>query len=216
MAFYGLNEQYSLLAPMLFDKTLIKEYTKDSKYGFEVIRQTLFSKCVVDIVNIVKSTKGGVSIEQIAEIFEQQNILRILSNEISNHESIKGCQRLEELQKEAFEKDVYEVKKAIQKLLTSNRYKSFETIRNKRIAHIDLKQQKDSNEYHLYDIAILELKWEDLKKIIDDIGFIVSKLNTILIGIDINIANRQLFYQKISNAFWNIKHNSKDSKDNII
>jgi len=196
LALHGLNEQYSLLEPMLFDEELVK---KHSNYGFTVIRQSLFFNCILDTVNLVKRTKKGVSIESIADMFSEEVIMKTLHDEIVYSDAFVGIPVLEQSQSEAFNKSVDDVKTAIEELLSSDEYESFKTIRNKRIAHIELKQVGD--EYGLLDISTLGLKWEDLKVVIDKLSDIVSKLNVILTGV--NIADRQSVNETMKNTFWN-------------
>jgi len=189
LAFHGLNEQYSLLEPMLFDDELVR---KHNNYGFTVIRQSLFFNCILDIVNIVKREDGDISIESIADMFSEEVIMKTLHDEIVYFEAYKGIPELEQSQSEAFNKSVVDVQVAIKEFLASDEYVSFKTIRNKRVAHIVLKQV--GNEYGLLDISTLGLKWEDLKVVIDKLSDIIFNLNIILTGV--NIADRQSVNEK--------------------
>lgn len=195
-AFHGLNEKYSLLEPMLFDEHLARKY---NNYGYTVIRQSLFFNCVMDIVNIVKQIDARTpSIEGISEIFSNDGIIKVLHDNIVYSDAFKGIEYYEKSQSSAFNINVKKTKEAIKNLLQLEIYKSFVTIRDKRIAHLELKHENEM--YKLLDISTLNLKWTDLKIIIDRLKIIVKNLNIILTGV--NIADRDQINQKMKNEYW--------------
>lgn len=198
-AYRGLEEKYALLDPMLFDKTLVQ---KHKNRGFEVLRQALFFACVVDIVNIV-CKKGGnkpPSIEGIASVFCNQEILKSFHDELVNNEAFAGYPWMQEKPSQSFWKNVGVTKTKIDCLLHSSQMKAFETIRDKRIAHLELK--KSGDDYELLDISTLGLQWGDIKIILNEIKIIIGNLNVIMTGT--HISDRDTINQKMRNIFWTI------------
>lgn len=195
-AFHGLNEKYSLLEPMLFDDSLTR---KHNNYGFAVIRQSLFFNCVIDIVNIIKQgDKKTPSIEGISEIFSCEASIKKLHDNIVYCDAFKGIEHLEKYQSNAFNQNVKKTEEDIINLLELDIYKSFLTIRDKRIAHLELKYE--DGEYQLLDISTLNLNWTDLKAIVGRLKTTVANLNIILTGV--NIADRAKINEKMKNKFW--------------
>lgn len=195
LAFHGLKEKYHLLEPMLFDKKLAQ---KHNNHGFVVIRQSLFFSCVIDIVNIVKKGNKNPSIQEISDIFDSKEIMKTLHDDIVYFEAFKGIKRLEEQQSVAFQKNVKITSELVKKFLELDKYKSSLSIRDKRIAHLELKEKH--GEYELLDISTLGLQWGDLKEIIYKLEIIIVNLNIILTGV--NIAKRDAYCEKIKNEYW--------------
>lgn len=195
-AFHGLNEKYSLLKPMLFDDDLFNTH---NNYGFTVIRQSLFFNCVIDIVNIIKKgDKKTPSIESISEIFLCEPTIKTLHDDIVNFDAFKGIKSLEKFQSKAFTENVKKTEEDIKNLLGLEMYKCFVTIRDKRIAHLELKYIQ--GEYQLLDISTLNIAWTDLEIIINKLKIIVTNLNIALTGV--NIADRDKVNEKMKNKFW--------------
>ena len=196
-AYRGLEEKYALLDTMLFDEALVQ---KHKNRGFEVLRQALFFTCVVDIVNIA-CKKGGnktPSIEGVASVFCNEEILKYFHDEIVNHEAFVGYPSMQEKQSQKFWENVGTTKAKIDCLLHSSQMEAFETIRDKRIAHLELK--KSGDEYELIDISTLGLKWVDIKLVLDDITTIIENLNIVMTGS--HISKRDEINQKMRDEFW--------------
>lgn len=196
-AYHGLEEKYALLEPMLFDKTFVE---KHKNRGFEVLRQALFFSCVVDVVNIVvqKGGKQASSIEGIASIFCNQKVLKSLHNAILNADVFVGNPEIQEGQNQVFWANVGSTKTMIDCLLHSQQIKVFETIRDKRIAHLELK--KSGKNYELLDISTLGLKWNDIQAVLAEIKTIIFNLNIIMTGV--NLADRTELNKNMSDKFW--------------
>ena len=198
-AYRGLEEKYALLDPMLFDKALVQ---KHKNRGFEVLRQALFFACVVDIVNIV-CKKGGnktPSIEGVASIFCNEEILKYFHCEIVNHEAFVRYPSMQEKQSQKFWENMGATKAKIDCLLHSSQMEAFETIRDKRIAHLELK--KVGGDYELLDISTLGLKWGDIKSVLSEIQIIIINLNQMVTGTTINM--RDEINQTMQKRFWGI------------
>lgn len=198
-AYHGLEEKYALLEPMLFDKTLVE---KHKNRGFEVLRQALFFSCVVDVVNIVvqKGGKRASSTEGIASIFCNQEILISLHNAIVSADAFVGNPEMQEKQSQDFWVNIGTTKTKIDCLLHSSQIKAFETIRDKRIAHLELK--KSGENYELLDISTLGLKWNDIQAILAEIKTIIFNLNIIMTGV--NLADRTMLNKNMSDKFWDV------------
>jgi len=196
-AYHGVEEKYALLDPMLFDTNLSQ---KHNNRGFEVLRQSLFFACVVDIVNIVCKKGGNKTprIEGISSIFCNRELLKYFHDAIVNADAFVGFSKTQEKQSHGFWENVTKTKTKIDCLLHSPKLEAFETIRDKRIAHLELK--KSGDDYELLDISTLGLKWGDIKSMLAEMQSIIINLNQIMTGA--TIITRDKINQTMRDEFW--------------
>jgi len=209
-AFHGMEEKYALLEPMLFNKKL---FSKHRNRGFEVLRQSLFFSCVIDIVNIIcqKRGKKTPSIQELASLFSNKDMLEYFHDDLINHDAFKGFKAIQEEQSKNFWINVGLTEEKINCLIQSSQIKAFETIRDKRIAHLELK--KNNGNYELLDISTLGLKWGDMSPIILNIKEVIKNLNLITTGV--NISNRDILNKSMSLEFWELEnYNGLKNQDN--
>lgn len=200
-AYYGLSAKYTLLEPMLFNKELMN---RNNNRGFDILRQSLLFSCILDIVSLIyKKDKRTPSIEQIGEIFCNKNILEQLHSEIIKHPSIEGVDFYEKYMSDFFWKNIDNAKSSIDILLHSQKILAFEKLRDKRIAHLELKLT--NNDYKLLDVLTLELKWEDIGTAIEEIKNILELLNPVLnsttLGVGIEHINQRMKNEFFQSAF---------------
>ncbi len=203
-AYYGLNARYALLEPMYINANLI---ARNNNKGFNILRQSLLFDCVLNIVNITYKTREErvPSIELIGEkILNNQNIIEQLHKELLGHESIEGTD-WENYHSEGFWSNVEECKKLLPNLLSSDTIKAFKTLRDKRIAHLEVKL--NNGNYELLDITTLGLKWADIGEAIQTIESALKLLNLVValtgwdVGESLNKINDKMKKKFFQSAF---------------
>lgn len=193
-----MKQKYYLLHPMIFNNDLI---SKNQSYAFKFLRDTLFFNCVLDIVIMTKDTdKRTPSIEKIKNKLENQDFVKQLLEDFLF--PIYGDVELESKYRQDFTTKLNHVNIMINDFFNSKQFKCFVDIRDKRIAHRELKKTEIG--YEILDINSMNLTWNEFVDSIERIENILLDLNLIIRGL-YKVDMRKEHCEKIKFDFWKIE-----------
>jgi len=191
--FMRAYSQYLFQRPMMVNTDIISRMGKEGKRrGFEHLRNQLYWNLVQEIVKICDdSDERTPCIKKITMKLKDKNTLKILEDGYSNqgYPRVEGedYATWEKLQKEyqddwrkKFKKTYDRMIKNAEELLSSDILSGYKTVRDKVLAHNELRLV-DSN-YELFDISVLNLKFGQERIILDRAKEIIDDLNSLVRG----------------------------------
>ncbi|WP_054903889.1 hypothetical protein [Pseudomonas sp. NBRC 111144] len=188
-AFISLRQRYSILNPMLFDKTVVATHGSGKRAaGFDILKHSLFLSCAQDIAKLtldddsrtpsIKNHIRALADDELRRALREQfSIWEVpLAEDETDSEILEAFRRMElreEAQRGAQFDDLYREATALwASLSNSPTIKSFRTIRDKISAHTEVRLIADK--YQFVDIGTLEIKWGDIKVTIEQMQRLVE------------------------------------------
>ncbi len=214
--FIGLREKYALLDPMVFDHATIQSKGAGQRArGFSILRNLVSMSCVLDIAKIaIDKDKRTPSISRLVQALEDPKLRQDLRESFAVRtvtptsgyppdvlEAMAAAERRDEdARRREFERDVTDVAARWKALERSAALKSFETIRDKHVAHAEL--HHDGNEYKPFDVTSLGLTWDDLRDTIAKLERLVVLLTGLYRGASFAFDMLDDQLARASTAFW--------------
>lgn len=194
-AFLKLRERYSILDPMLYDKTVCEQFGSGTKArGFSTLRYSLFLTCVQDIAKLIvdsdprmpsiKNLMDKLSDCSLCEAFRRKYAVWVVPPiEESMDLDVIGILKKMELQEQSdrevqFEEILNREKINWEALNDMPCLSSFQTIRDKIVAHTEVCLVLDK--YQFVDISSLGIKWSDVNKVIQIMQLLVNDIGLII------------------------------------
>jgi hypothetical protein len=176
-AFILLRERYAVLAPMVFEETVVSKHgAKARARGFHILRNTLFLACAQDIAKLaLDQDERAPSIRNLVAALTSDDLrsefrARYAHWAISPIESetdpeivaaLKKMQVADQAERsQRFDELYCELTDLWAKLSTSPALQAFQAVRDKISAHSEVRYSADK--YQFVDIGTLGLKWGDL------------------------------------------------------
>lgn len=191
--FMRAYSQYLFQRPMMVNTNLISRMgMKGKRRGFEHLRNQLYWNLIQEIVKICDdSDERTPCIKKITSKLENKNTLKILEDIYSNqaYPRVEGedYATWEKLQRkyqdewrDKFKKTYDRMEKNAEELLSSGILSGYNTVRNKVLAHNELRLVDGS--YELFDISLLKLKFGQEKIILEKAKDIIDDLNALVRG----------------------------------
>lgn len=216
-AFIQLRQRYAILAPMLFDKSVVESHGSGQKArGFNVLKHSLFLSCAQDIAKLTLDDDPRTpSLSNHIRALTDEGLRSILRERFAiwktplmedekDHEILEALRRMElreETQRRAQFDELYcEAAALWAALSTSSIVKSFRTIRDKVSAHTEVRLVVDK--YQFVDISELGIKWGDIKATVDQMQRLVEIIGLLIrnTGFAWDSLDEQL--QRASKGFW--------------
>lgn len=194
-AFIKLRQRYSILEPMLLDKTVVATLGSGKRAaGFRILKDSLFLSCAQDIAKL--------TLDDDTRTPSLKNIIRALADDAlrlplrkqfaaweipqeedeTEPEILEALRRIElreEAQRGAQFDDLYcEATDLWSALADSSTIKSFRTIRDKVSAHTEVHLVVDK--YQLVDIGTLGIKWGDMKATLEQMQRLVEIIGMLI------------------------------------
>jgi hypothetical protein len=183
--------QFLFLRPMMLNKKLIARISSQEKgVGFRQLRDWLYWGFIQEIVKICVDPDGRTpSIRKLRKALEDESALQALKEKYSRRSppkiegldqyDIQELQRQEELElRSEFDQTYRRFRERSAELLSSQALKGYKTIRDKLIAHNELRESDEG--YSFFDIHVLNLKYgqerqvlEMAKDVFDDLDALV-------------------------------------------
>ncbi len=209
LTFYlGTVRKYSILDPMIFSQDVCGRFgSGKADSGYRLLRSTLFYSVVQDIANLFYDHgKTNPSVMNIYKMIDDGKIIDELRKryitEYIPDEALKvfykhrSHERTIEFNK--YKKELCDQIKTIEK---DQKLRAIKSIRDKFTAHIDLQFTNDNYEYH--DIAKYSLKWNSLKRVLNDLKPIIESIGFVVRGADFAWDSFEQQNQKIADGLWN-------------
>ena len=216
--FITLRERYAMLRPMLHNKDVVKNKgSKKQSHGFIIIRNTLFLSCCQLIANLCFDRDDKCSsITQIIAKLESEALRNQLKEIyalpqpiISDNQDPDILEMWKRIEAEdqikhrvEFDEHYNELLRLWSRLKSSQSALSLEKIRNKVAAHTDI--SLISNQYKLFDVSSLNLKWDDIKKTISDIQEIIDLIYLIIRNSGYHWESLDEILDKTVSDYWEI------------
>ncbi len=188
----GLRNKYALLAPLLpggFVHAALR--TGPGTHGLAVVRISLFLSCVQDLVKAtLDRDPRAPSVVNIISVLDDPATLASLRKEYISRGSSRvpqaslnaalgqGTEASTDDLGNAFDSLVTHLRADWQHLRNTPQLTGCQTVRDKLIAHTELRPAGSS--YALLDIASIGLRWTDVGALIGQLEDVVVPLNTIL------------------------------------
>jgi AbiU2 len=195
--FLQLREAYALLDPMLFEQKVVETFGWGKKArGFQVIRASLSDSCILNLVAILDDKENTPCVKKIFLALDDASFRDALRDKFAAQydDPSEGKVKFD---------DTYNAGlKRWTSLKASGKPTAFKTIRDKLIAHKELK--KNGDEYERLDLAPLGLKNNDIRKVLDELEEIIYCINLLVrrAGFDFKGSNKH--YKRDSSAFWQL------------
>jgi AbiU2 len=172
----GLRNKYTLLSPLLPGGFVFEEKrTGPATLGLDVLRVSLFLSCVQDLVKAtVDKDKRAPSLLNIMFMLADPSICDILRRTYAE----SGSKSADEDMRVDFDSTNAQLQDDWQHLQHTTQLNSCQLIRNKLIAHTEVRLADSS--YSLLDISSLGLKWTDVGALMLQLEDIVVALNKIV------------------------------------
>ncbi|MGP6422106.1 AbiU2 domain-containing protein [Pseudomonas putida] len=194
-AFIKLRQRYSILEPLLFDKTVVSTLGSGKRaVGFSILKDSLFLSCAQDIAkltldddtrtpslkNIIRALADDALRLTLREQFAAWEIPQ--EDDETESEILEALRRIElreEAQRGAQFDDLYCEAIGLWSVLSdSSTIKSFRTIRDKVTAHTEVHLVVDK--YRLVDIGTLGIKWGDMKATLEQMQRLVEIIGMLI------------------------------------
>jgi hypothetical protein len=188
-AYLGLRENLEVLKPMIYEEAVARKHAAGNRArGFMVIQRTLFFSCVLDIVGLAfyKKDRRVPSFINLIEALKDEQLRNTLRHGYSRGEAFDNIWK-NILTKWAD----FEGRKWV---------KPFKDIRDKRVAHLEVK--KDGDEYKLLDINGFDLKWGDPEEAALLLEPIILDLMSAICNTGLVINRPLAGFEKDGKAFW--------------
>ena len=193
-SYLGLIRKYAFVDPMVFDQEVTEKYGKASKaLGFETIRLTIYYSCIQDVANVCSDKDDrSPSVINIIEKIKRKDPRDFLRKEhttwsipITNDvsEPVKKALIKSEDQKmqkrgEKFDETYARLLEKWDALKDDSSVKAFKAVRDQITAHFELRLV--DGEYEYMDIKELGLRWDDLKRVIEELEEVIMDLNLLV------------------------------------
>lgn len=205
-----------MLEPMLFDRSVIDQWGSGKRaHGFRILANTLLHTCILDIAKIaLDKDKRTPSVAQLVAALEDPAMVAELREEFAiwNLAPISGedpdviallqaAERREEDQRRTqFDELVTSLRLGWEELIASPALASFSTMRDKLIAHSEL--WHDGASYRPFDVALLGLKFGDLRVVITRLRSLVDLITLVYrnSSFDFEMLDKQL--ARAQDQFW--------------
>lgn len=185
--------QFFFQQPMMVNTDLIIRMEMEGRrQGFEHLRNHLYWNLIQEIVKICDdSDERTPCINKITKKLEDKNTLKLLEDKYSNHafprvegeDSSTWEKHQEEYENEwrvKFKKTYERMKKNTSELLSSDILSGYKTIRDKLLAHNELRFVDGT--YEFFDITVLNLKFGQERIILEKAKEIIDDLNSLVRG----------------------------------
>ena len=213
--FLVLRQKYAILDPMLFSVDTVEQFGGKSRAnGFNIVKNSLFYSCVMDVYKIAKDKDRRTSSvinfmkelanEELVNYFREEYaktafhpIVSLGPEEVdfSYYQEIRYKENID-----AFNEMCERLLKDWQNFSKSSQMSSFKTARNKLIAHIEVIESESG--LYITDISKLGLKWGDLKSTILKLQDIMELLNCIVRNASFAWQYYDEQLEKISSDYW--------------
>jgi AbiU2 len=195
--FLQLRKSYAVLEPMLFDPIAVKTFGSGKKAsGFQVIQTSLTDSCILNLAGILGDQENAPCIKKIFQALADETFRSDLCREFAATytDESEGTLKFG---------DIYD--RALHGWISINsngKPTAFKTIRDKLIAHKELK--KSGDDYKSFDASVLGLKNNDIRKVLEELEEIVYCINALVRGTGFNFEGANKYYQRDSSAFWRL------------
>jgi hypothetical protein len=192
--FIGLEEKYKFIEPMLFHKSVLRNYGSGLKSrGFNVIKYSIFFSCIQDVVNLtLDDDKRTPSLKKVVNTLNDPSLRDIFRLEFSewnipipkgqSKEILDALKRMEkrETEKRAkdFDRTYNQMKRNWNRLISLKSLEGFKVVRDKYTAHKEI--HLEDGTYKSFDVGSLELKWKDLDKVVNMIRLVIRDINLLI------------------------------------
>ncbi|MHC8343370.1 AbiU2 domain-containing protein [Pseudomonas sp. RT6P73] len=214
-----LRQRYSILEPMLFDKTVVAKVGSGKRaMGFNILKDSLFLSCAQDIAKLTLDDDPRTpSLNNIIRVLADDALRRTLRDQFvtweiplgddeTDSETLEALKRIElreEAQRGAQFDDLYcEATALWSALSTSSTIKSFRTIRDKVSAHTEVRLVVDK--YKLVDIGTLGIKWGDIKATLEHMQRLVEISGMLIRNAGFAWESLDAHLKRASVGFWDV------------
>lgn len=211
-------QKYILFRPLVHDKQLIKSYqTHRKRYAFGLLRYTLFSNCLLEISNICfdkSRKKNSPSIENIlSELNKNDSLVETLKQLYSN--SIIGTlnrkdgtfgppytndEHQENIRRSDFDEKLRSLNTYWNNLTISPISSKIKSIRDKIVAHREIKFS--NNNYELLLIDNFPITYREFETFTDRVKEIMILLQAVVRQSGFDYGSLDSFIEKNINGFW--------------
>jgi hypothetical protein len=214
-AFLRLQATYAILDPLLFDQALVVRWrTGPAAQGRQILLSALLNSCVLEASKLtfdqdprtpsLRSLDAALDDDHLrAELCEAYAVWNV-HIEADDPEVLRlireSEKRDEERRRSEFDSLVERFRSAWGELRDSPTLKAFETLRDKVIAHNEIRH--DGNKYRTFDIASLGLKFGDLRTIVQSLEPIVDSANLVFRATSFAFDDSDQQLRSASERFW--------------
>jgi len=219
-------QKYMLFRPLAHDKRLIQSYqTEKTKYSFDLLKHTLFSDCLLQISNICfdKSNKNSPSIENIMlELEGNDHIIEALkilysnckigtlnddctvghpyTNDEQQEKIRRNDEQQEKIRRSDFDEKHLSLKMHWGKLKESHISKKIKDLRNKVVAHRDIKDVNDNFELSIF--GDYNITYREFEIFTEKVKEIMILLQALVRQSGFDYGSLDSFIEKNINGFW--------------
>lgn len=187
-AYLGLRAKLEVLKPIIFDEfTARKHSAKRRARGFQVIRQSLFESCVLDV--------HALAFDKDARTPSVHGFVKALQED-----SVRALLRDNQKRAAVFDKKYGRILEEWNSLETRSWAQAFRDLRDQRISHLELK--KVGNEYKRLDVSSLGLKWNDIEEAVNLLERLVLDLMGVVRDEGYDLENIKRALENDGKAFW--------------
>ena len=183
--------QFLFLRPMMVNYELIARMgTEGKRSGFEQLRSILYWNFIQELVKICDDQdKRTPSIKRIIDKLDNNSLKKDLEDKYSksalpriegeDYDAWKALRDQEENELRVKFRNIFErLKNNSKELLSSTTLSGYKEIRDKLIAHNELRKSED--EYKLFDIGILNLEYGNERELLEKAKDIIDDLNSVV------------------------------------
>ncbi len=204
--YLGVVKTYSVLHPMIFSKDVCnRSGSGHGCAGFNIIRESLYFSLIQDIANLVfDNGRTNPSIVNTIALLNRDVVKKELRTRYTAPRY--HCAELDQVWKvdrgREFDSYLTELFEKAGELSNHPYAKAAKSMRDKLIAHLDLRLVNDGN-YQIPDAKEFKLKWDSLKVMIDLLKPIVDRINHVVRSAGFDWCSFESQNAKIANGYWN-------------
>lgn len=212
-SYRGLRQTFALLEPLLPSASVSQALGNGPSHeGLSALRQSLFLACALDVTKLCLDTDVRTpSVANLLKALDEPDVVEFLRSRAAQYclprdpgdkaydASLDEIERRErEARAKAFDDRLAAVRAGWTGLETS--LKSFATMRDKYIAHLELRCS--NGVYAPIDLAALGLKWSDLGEAIAAMEPLVAGLSAVIRSADFDMSAAVRHFEKVRDNFW--------------
>lgn len=193
--FLAIIRGYAVVAPMMFDERVVAAYGQEAKaMGFQIVRQTLLLGVILDLVkitvdeqdsripsiaNIISALDDGKVVEYLrAQQVDRQYLEPITV--LTEAENAARLQREKDQMGRRFDERLANLNKNWPKLRDSPQLAVFKAVRDRYLAHLEVRFDPTTRSYRILSLEDVGLKWGDANHVISLTKDVVDDLNLVV------------------------------------
>lgn len=219
--YFLCNQQYLLLKPLMEDKSIYSIWDhSEGTEGVSVLRLIMWQSLLSQIYGILfDQDNRSVSLSNVMKGLENENLacearkifctptgvtpIIIDGTKEDEDRIIKQVQQEDVKHKESvFDKTLSEIKEKYSKLIDSPLVERIKSLRDKIIAHSELKFSEEDGSRRLYNPRDFSASWRDIENLLEISPHIIFKANLLVTNSSYQVDSFVTHNENVARTFW--------------